>query len=423
MKLLILGGGSCQLNAIRRAKEKGHTVIVSDYYPDAPGKELSDFGELTSTFDVEGNIEVAKKYAVDGVMTTGTDQPVYTAAKVAAELGLPSLIDLTTAKAVTNKRIMKNRFKAEGIPTVNFRFLKKDFSDSKLDGMNFPVVVKPLDSQGQRGVYRLGSIREIREHFTDVLSFSREEEILVEEYYESDEITVSGWVKEGRVYLLTVTDRVTFENGPHIGICSAHNFPSRYLKRYFQEIREISAKIVKGFNIRNGPIYIQMLVGDEGIRINEVACRIGGAYEDVFIPHLTGVDILEMMIDAALGLEIDPAPLKEYDLTNNNKWFSAQLFFAWPGKIKRLTDLNSLKRLPGVIEAGFNFKIGDEIGEIKNATQRAGYILVGGKDREHLAKNLNRVFARLKIFDEEGNNLVIRKTGTKSPVIYSRCSS
>lgn len=411
MKLLVLGGGSCQVNAIKRAKEKGHTVIVSDYYPDAPGKEFADIGELVSTFDLKSNIAVGKKYQIDGVLTTGTDQPVYTVARVAEELDLPCLIEVATAKAVTNKKIMKNLFKTKGIPTVNYRIIKEDFSDSELDGLGFPVVVKPLDSQGQRGVYLLGSVQEIRSYFADVLAFSREKEILVEEYYHSEEITISGWVKAGRLYLLTVTDRVTLQNPPHIGICIAHFFPSRHLKKYYSQIEQVSSKIVGGFKIKNGPIYFQMLVGNDGLMVNEVACRIGGAYEDVFLPDLTGVDILDMLIDSSLGLAVDLIPLKTYRLAANKKWLSVQLFFARSGRVKGLSNLERLKELPGVITAGFNFKRGDQIGQIKNATQRAGYLLVKGQDRENLRENLQQAFAHLRICDQEGKNLIIRPRG------------
>lgn len=411
MKLVILGGGSCQLNAIKRAKEKGHTVIVVDYYPDAPGKEMADIAELTSTFDVPGNLLVAKKHDIDGIMTTGTDQPVYTAVKVATELGLPVLIDVKTAQALTNKKLMKNLLRDKGIPTVNFRFLNKDFPSSALEGLNFPVVIKPLDSQGQRGVFKLNSLEEIRAHFMEVLSFSREAEILLEEYYESEEITISGWVKDGQAHLLTVTDRQTYENPPHIGICTAHFFPSRHLKDYFLEIREISVKIVEEFNIRNGPIYFQMLVGSQGIKVNEVAGRIGGAYEDYFIPLLTDVDILDMVIDSSLGLPIKGSALEKYQLSTNQKWLSVQLFFAHPGQITGFSDLESLKKVPGVMEAGFNFQVGDQIGLIKNATQRAGYMIVQGSDQKTLEKNLHLAFEHLKIYDSEGKNLIIRPKG------------
>ena len=157
---------------------------------------------------------------------------------------------------------------------------------------------------------------------------------LVEEYYENDEITVSGWVENDNTHVLTVTDRVTYDNYPSIGVCTAHDFPSKHFKSYAKEIIEITKNIVKSFKIHNGPIYFQMLIGKEGIKVNEIACRIGGAYEDEFIPHLTGIDILDMVIDYSLGENIDYTRLREYEVLNNNKKLSVQLLFAKPGTIK-----------------------------------------------------------------------------------------
>ena len=86
MRLQILGGGNNQLGAIRRAAEQGHEVVLVDYFKNPPGRKYAAFNEVVSTFDVEKNIEIAKKYRVDGVMTMGTDQPVYTVARVAEAL-------------------------------------------------------------------------------------------------------------------------------------------------------------------------------------------------------------------------------------------------------------------------------------------------------------------------------------------------
>ncbi len=408
MKLLILGGGNCQVNAILRAKQKGHTVIVSDYYEDAQGKAFCDYKALVSTFDVNGNIEIGRKYNIDGIMTMGTDQPVYTVAKVADALSLPYYIDVPTSKAVTNKKVMKNIFKSNDIPTVDFVFLKKGFSDDELKDIKFPVVIKPLDSQGQRGIYKLYSPQEIREHIDDTLSFSNEDEILVEKYYKHDEITVSGWVENDNVHILTVTDRVTYDQEAHIGICIAHDFPSKHLKDYYNEITQITYDIVNHFGIHNGPIYFQMLIGSEGIKVNEVACRLGGAYEDELIPLVTGVDILDLMIDFSLGISIDNMQLIKYDLACNQKKASVQLFFAKPGRIKSLGNMDDLKKLPGVREAKFNFKINDEILEITNATQRAGHMLIEGEDDEILKTNIKRAYDGLEMHDINGCNMIIK---------------
>lgn len=407
MKLLILGGSNGQLNAVKRAKLKGHTVIVSDYYKNAPAKQLCDLGELVSTFDVEANIRVADKHQIDGVLTLGTDQPVYTAARVAEKLGLPSFIDVRTAEAVTNKKLMKSIFKSNQIPTAGYRLISKGFTEEELMGISFPVVVKPLDSQGQRGVYKLEAIEEIRAVFDEVLSFSRQQEILVEEYYPSEEITVSGWVCDDKVHILTVTDRVCHHNYPHIGVCIAHDFPSKFMKAYYNEIKQLTIKITDAFKIHNGPIYYQMLIGNEGIKVNEIACRIGGAYEDEFIPAVTGIDILDMLIEGSLGGRLNTSPFESYDLERNNKKLSVQMIFAEHGTVHFLNDMEKLKLLPGVIQAKYNIALNSVIGEIENATARAGYMIITGESTEILQANIARAYKEIQVLDEENNNLVI----------------
>jgi len=418
MNILVLGGGKGQLSLIKKAKAMGHQVIVSDYYEDAPGKKFADFSTNTSTFDIEGNIQTAQKYGADAVITIGTDQPVYTAAAVNEALNLPNFLSLETAKAVTNKKNMKNIFQKNNIPSVKYKIIAEDFADEDLKKFSFPVVVKPLDSQGQRGVFKLNSIKEIRERFNEVLQFSREDEILVEEYYQSEEITLSGWVIDSKINILSITDRITHQNEEHIGICSAHVFPSKFLHKYYNDIKKISDKIVKSFSIKEGPVYFQLLIGEKGIRVNEIACRIGGAYEAYFIPYLTGIDILELMINLSLAekkysatLETYQKQFEKYDILKNNKWLSVQLFFAESAKIAEITAENELNSLPEVLWAGLNFNKGDIISEIENATERAGYFIVSAETKDKLQNKIKKVYDNLKIYNAKGENLVIREIG------------
>jgi biotin carboxylase len=149
-------------------------------------------------------------------------------------------------------------------------------------------------------------------------------------------------------------------------------------------------------------------VGKDGIKVNEIACRLGGAYEDEFIPLLTEVDILDLSIDSSLGTSVNYTNLRNYSLAHNNKLMSIQLLFANPGKIKTLGSMEEIKQLPGVYQAKFNFKAGDEIAQITNATQRIGYAIVLGTTLEELKENIARVFDNLKILDPMDNNLIIK---------------
>ena len=405
-RILMVGAGSCQINAIRKIKELGHQVVAADYNDWTEGKSLADFSVLADAFSEKEILDCARAYAVDGIMTVGTDQPVLTVTKAAQALHLPRFLDSETALLVTNKKEMKKRFQAEGIPTAGFALIRKGFGDDELEGLRPPFVVKPLDSQGQRGIFKLQDIPAVRESFDEVVRYSRCEEILVEEYYHNKELTVSGWVDSGRVSIYTVTDRVTFSSDEHIGVCTAHNHPSIHLPRYREEIFQLTEKICRVFGIEDGPIYFQYLVGSRGILVNEIACRLGGAYEDVTIPFVTGIDVLTKNVEGCLGMDEEKGKSEAYTY-NEGVFFTTQLFFCEPGEVAHVTPLEELKELPFVVGAGYNVKVGDILIPIENASQRAGYLIVSGKDQENLEDNLKKAATLLRIEDAKGKNLVM----------------
>ena len=142
-----------------------------DYLPAPPAAALADMHIQADTFDVERCVTEAKKLRLTGVMTLGTDQPVYTAACIAKTLGLPSLLDEETAFAVTNKAKMKKTLAQASIPIAEYQLLSGD--DAQRITLEGSLVLKPADSQGQRGVLRVYSREEGAALFPVVLGFSR----------------------------------------------------------------------------------------------------------------------------------------------------------------------------------------------------------------------------------------------------------
>lgn len=402
-KLMILGGSNCQKNAVLHGKALGCEVIVADYSKAPPAADFADLHIDVSTFDSEGCIRAARETGVDGVMTMGTDQPVLTAALVAEALQLPTAISAKAAKSVTNKKIMKALFQANDIPSVKSRLIHAHSTLDEIEELSEPVVLKPLDSQGQRGIFCLEDKALAFQYLDRTLSFSREREALLEEYYPSDEITVSGWIQDSRLTVLTVTDRILLPDPFHIGICTSHRFPSIHMDQY-PEIKRISEKIVSSFQLENGPLYVQMLVGAEGIMVNEVAARIGGAFEDVIIPRISGFDILDAVTRLSLGLEADTTPLLDFDCSKSTSTASVQLMFANPGRIASVTSLEEILALEHVIDAGYNYRPGDEIGTIENATARFGHCVLFSESGS-VTGSVERFQRRFQILDEKGNNL------------------
>lgn len=396
-RLLMLGAGKLQMNAIKRIKTMGHEVVVSDYYEDSPGKSLADYKVLADTFSPGETLSRLGELPIDGVLTTGTDQPVYTAAVIAETLGLPSLLDTDVAYKVTNKKDMKSMFSKLNLNTAPYALISEDNMYVNFDG---PYVLKPIDSQGQRGIYKLDTLEEVEEHLPKTLSYSRAYEALLEKYYENKEVTVSGWVDESHVEILTVTDRVTFSSNDHIGVCISHEYPTIH-QEHMDELIDMTHRICEGFKIKDGPIYFQFLVGDDGVYVNEIACRIGGAFEDLTIPFVTGFDILNKVIKSSLG---EKTP---YKIKRKNCVLSTQLFFCHPGIIDAIVGLDVLKEKSYILDADFYFKVGDSIGDIKSASQRAGHIVITGDSEEELSMNIEEAYDTLKVLS--GNkNLVMR---------------
>lgn len=405
-RLMVLGGSNCQLHAIERAKKNGLYTVLADYTPNPPGAAVADVHEQISTFDAQACTTAAKNHGVQGVMTMGTDQPVLTAAKVSEALNLPTCLNQEQALLVTNKKYMKKRLHEAQIYTSPWMLVDGNTTEDEIARLTPPYVLKPLDSQGQRGIYKLNTPKEVLEHLEQTLSFSRCKEALLEEFYESEEMTVSGYVSNGKLIILTITDRLLYPDPVHIGVCIGHRFPSVHMADY-EEISKISRDIVEAFQIPEGPFYLQLLTGKQGIRVNELACRIGGAFEDVIIPWLTGFDILDAVMKNALGRPVDVTGFENFRCDRLEKAAAVQLLFCHPGQIQSITEEKVLLDLPTVLDCGYNFQVGESIPKMENATARFGHaVIVGTKDS--IGQNIQEFYETLSVCSVEGNEMVHR---------------
>lgn len=407
MKLLVLGGGSSQIRAIRMGMARGHRIIVTDKNPQAPGCIIAHGSEPVSTFDPEGTLVVVKKHGIEGILVVGTDQPVLTAALAAEKAGIPFYLSPETALAVTNKRVMKERFSLSGLPHPKHALVSRNFSEGDLEGLKYPLVLKPQDSQGQRGVTKVRNILQVRAGLDETLSFSRHKEALLEEYYPHKEITVSGWVIRGAAHIITITDRVTIKAPPSLGVCAAHRFPSRYVRGHESEIGPLVRGITRACGIKEGPIYIQFFIGEKGVLINEAACRLGGAYEDLWVPIATGIDPMELLYRMTEGSKILSEDLVVKKAAGPEACCTTILFFARPGRAVSAGSEEDVRSLMGVREAAYILPLPVLVRKMRNSTQRAGYVIVTGRDERETDDRVLEVFKVLRLSDSLGNNLIL----------------
>lgn len=408
--LQVLGGGRLQKKLIKQAEDEGIKVVVVDRDPEAPGKEFASFAYDVSATDFDKNLSIAKELCVDGIVTLGTDQTVVVAARIAHKLSLPSFITPETALLATNKKLMKRTLFEHDIPTARHVVICHEDSDAvinnKIEQLQSPFVVKPSDSQGQRGVSLLHDKKKAFSAVSHARSYSRDGDVIVEEYVYGYEVTANAWVSRGRINLLALTDRVTYYKPPIIGICLSHIFPSEHGRKHLTIVKEVLSKTVKAFHIDEGPLYVQMIVSDSKVFIVELACRIGGGHEEDLIPSVSGIDVRQCLIDFALGRR-QKAIRYDFNYTSLKEQYG--VFFLAPKRHDTVSGLIPLSKQVTdecLLWGEFYIKEGSKVNSLTIATDRIGAFLAKGADRQALLSNADNIIKRLVVEGEKYKNII-----------------
>jgi len=404
-RLLVLGAGRYQLKLIKQAENRGIRTVISDYLPDSPGRDFSSYPTMTDMMDVQANISLGREYRVSGVITSGTDQALNIMAQAADALGLPCYLSTEAAKRCTDKTAMSEVMHKAGLPSPRHLVVSaREPLPAASMHLNYPVVVKPSDGQGQRGTTKVRQPSKFGEALLAALEASRNGHAIIQEFIEGPEITVSAWMHEGRTQLLMVTDRVTYNLPPALGVCFQHIFPSKHAEHLTGEVRQLVTELGLAYGVSEGPFYVQMIVGQDQVYFVEGSCRVGGGHEDSLIPLATGVDITNLLIDLALTGVASPFDF-DFNPQQVQNHFLVNFLLAKPGIISKQL-LPSVDETAGMEENGFYYSEGYQQGGIINALGRLGYFICKAPDRAALLERARHIYGSHHIQDSDGKEMV-----------------
>lgn len=288
MKILILGGGFQQLPAIRKAHELGLTVLLADYLPDAPGRREADQSFLVSTRDRDKILELARKEDVDGILAFASDPAEETAAYVAEKMGLPGGM-YAAAGILGNKRKFREFLAMHRIPAP--RHFPMNYPEGDLP---YPVVVKPLDSSGSKGVTILRSYdagRLLRAYQTAV-SCSLSGQAMAEEYISYGYRHLIGGdviVRDGEAVLYGLMDCIR-EEGKNLVPCGKI-YPCGAGEEVKVRIARILQTVIHGLSITDAEMNVEFISGKDGeVYPIEIALRCGGNGIPQLLSDATGID-------------------------------------------------------------------------------------------------------------------------------------
>jgi len=386
--VLIFGVGPLQESIINRAKLMGLYTVGIDPAEDAACRNVVDAFEIVGGQDYDGTCAVVEKYGIDAIVTAATDKPLVMMARIAEKYHFP-FYSVETAQWSTDKFQMKQRFMEGGVPCAKGRLVK---SADEVEDFEYPVIIKPRDNSGSRGVKLCRSKEELEVSMGEALEVSHLDTVLVEEFIEGQEYSIealhyndlshSPFVVSGneptansqqpRAKVIQFTEKKTTEFPYNVEL--GHIQPANISEENKQKIREIISKIGAALHFENCPSHTELKINERGIFVIETSPRLGGDYiTSTLTPLSTDVNVEDELLRISLGEKISPCP--------QSVQYSGVRFFAFEegNIIKHIPDANFVKTWPHVVDFSFNLKEGDCVNQITSSLNRYGHLtLIAG---------------------------------------------
>lgn len=309
-KILLLGGSPQQVIAIETAKRLGYKTVLCDYLSDNPGQFVADIFYQESTTDKEKILEIAKKENIDGILAYASDPAAPTAAYVAQEMGLAGN-PYESVEILCNKDRFRTFLSENGFHTpkaAGYYSVEEAYKDILADKFKFPIIVKPVDSSGSKGVGQINNKNDSKDILETAMSFSRNGRIIVEEFVEKYgyQIAGDGLSIDGKlVFRCFANDHFNPKcKNPFVPISASfpYNMPAEVQGKIHSEIQRLLTLL----GMKTCTYNFDMRIDSEyNVYLMEVAPRDGGNYIPQIIKYATGVDLIEYSVKAAMGEKVD----------------------------------------------------------------------------------------------------------------------
>jgi biotin carboxylase len=401
IRILILGGGIMQMPAVRIAKGRKWRVAVADADPKALARDICDEFEIVDLKDRAGILAFASRMSancgLNGVFTAGTDFSS-TVSWVCERLGLPG-IPFKTAMKATDKYLMRQAFADAGVPSPRFACWTRGSDPAKAaENVPFPVVVKPVDNMGARGVMRIDAPEGLAEACEKAAALSRSSRVIIEEYMEGPELSLDAIVYQGEITVCGIADRlIRFE--PYF-VEMGHTIPTALDDAGEKAVEEVFKSGIKAIGIDNGAAKGDIKLTPSGPKIGEIAARLSGGYMSGWtFPFSCGVDVTGAALNIAVGLP--PG-----DLRPKFQAVSAErAIISIPGTVGEVEGADAASESDGVREIFLRVRPGSRVVFPTNNVEKCGNVIAARPSREEAAAAaegaVSRVLIRLNPFSEE----------------------
>ena len=393
-KLLILGASIAQIPFIKTAKQLGCYVGIVDYNDKAAAIEFADKYYQCSLTDVEGIDKITEEFRPDGITCGASDVGVMTAAIICKRHNLPGMAP-ETAMNVKDKGTMIEVFRLYGVAHPEYQVISSPTETITID---FPVITKPVDKSGSRGINVARNTEELNSALEDSFSCSDIKRVIIEEYMDGPEVSVEILVQDGEPHVLQVTDKLT-TGEPHF-IEIGHSQPSQLPEPDVAVIRKLAYDAAKAVGVKDGCCHAEIKLTSKGPKMVEIAGRQGGDFiTTVLVPLSTGINMSEYEILRAIG-----TPKKFEEKEHTGRGVAVRFIEAQLGKVGTVEVNYVAEDMVGVEALNVLCKSNKFYGNAQNNNDRFGYVIATGKTPAIAIERCEKALEHITIRMEKQSN-------------------
>lgn len=398
----------------------GLKVVVTDYNPESEGMLLADYPIEVSTRNINLTVNTAKQFhmscPLDGVMTVGTDAS-QTVAAVADALNLPG-IPFEVAERATDKIKMRQILQEKGVPVPQFcPVWNLAEGREAVHSMELPLVIKPCDNMGARGVRKIERLDDLIPAFREAKEASISGKLVIEEFMEGPELSLDALIFNDTIHITGVADRI-IERSPYF-VEAGHTLPSNLPENQITETIEVFKQAIRALGINMGAAKGDIKYTQDGPKIVEIAARLSGGWMSAYTyPLSSGVNLYKAAIQVALGESPEDLKPKTFLVAAERSLIPP------PGKILSIRGVEEARKIKGVREIILMKEAGDMVEEPKSNMGKVGYVITVAKTREEAIRINDLARETIQIEVGAANKLtwdVIRNNARKK--FYVACKA
>lgn len=406
-KVLIMGANPETASLVVKAKEMGLTTYVTDYNPSAYAKRFADVPVNIDASQVDALVEYVKTERIDAVLAGVAEALLPFYHEVCKRLNYPCFASLEQFEIMVSKDKFKKICQNYDVPVV------PEFSQENLNEVEYPVVVKPVDSCSSKGISVCQNFAELQAGMDKALDFSKRKTLLLEKYMTGEEVVIYYVIQDGNPFLVGMCDRYTNKEQKGVAqLPTAYIFPSKNLKKFGEENDLKVQKMLRGMKIKNGILFLQAFVENGSVYIYEPGFRLNGAQEHLIIGEATGVDAKELLLNYAVSGSMGENVESKVDPYLNGKWGCKLSPLVRTGKIVSLKGLEEIKKMKGVVSVNPSYDEGDIVDGYGTLKQIICRFFIVADSKVELKTIINHIYDALEVLDEYGSSMLLTPFNT-----------